>query len=92
MKQFSYRHQKEAELMEHMDEAAKQNGSLSEEELFSFADFNQAEAEKTGYSNYSYWSSTMRAFLKNKVAVVSADPACGIAGIYLYTAHAAKPV
>ena len=56
--------------MEHMDEAEKQKSSLSEEELFSFAEFNQAEVEKTGYSNYSYWRSTLHAFLKNKGAVV----------------------
>lgn len=42
----------------------------TDEELFSFAGFNEAEVERTGYSNYSYWSSTFRAFLKNKGAVV----------------------
>ncbi|ADL03265.1 ABC transporter permease [Lacrimispora saccharolytica] len=60
MKQFSYRHTKEAEFMENMEEA----------ELFSFAGFSQEEAEKTGYSNYSYWYSTFRAFLKNRGAFV----------------------
>ncbi len=60
MKQFSYRHTKEAEFMESMEEG----------ELFSFAGFNEREAEKTGYSNYSYWYSTFRAFLKNRGAFV----------------------
>ncbi|WP_349946377.1 ABC transporter permease [Lacrimispora sp. BS-2] len=60
MKQFSYRHTKEAEFMETMEEGA----------LFSFAGFNEREAEKTGYSNYSYWYSTFRAFLKNRGAFV----------------------
>lgn len=60
MKQFSYRHTKEAEFMESMEEG----------ELFSFAGFNEMEAEKTGYSNYSYWYSTFRAFLKNRGAFV----------------------
>lgn len=60
MKQFSYRHTKEAEFME----------SMEERELFSFAGFNEREAEKTGYSNYSYWYSTFRAFLKNRGAFV----------------------
>ncbi|WP_312431997.1 ABC transporter permease [Lacrimispora sp.] len=60
MKQFSYRHTKEAEFMENMEES----------ELFSFAGFNQEEVEKTGYSNYSYWYSTFRAFLKNRGAFV----------------------
>ncbi len=59
MKQFSYRHTKEAQIMEHMEEA----------ELFSFAEFKKEEAEKTGYSNYSYWNSTVQAFLKNRGAV-----------------------
>ncbi|MDR1547624.1 MAG: ABC transporter permease [Hungatella sp.] len=60
MKQFSYRHTKEAEFMETMEERS----------LFSFAGFNEREAEKTGYSNYSYWYSTFRAFLKNRGAFV----------------------
>lgn len=60
MKQFSYRHSKEAELMENMEEA----------DLFSFAGFNESEVEKTGYSNYSYWNSTLHAFLKNRGAFV----------------------
>ncbi len=29
------------------------------------------EAERTGYSNYSYWGSTVRMFFKNKVAVAN---------------------
>lgn len=42
---------------------------LSEEELFTFAEYNSEEAERTGYSNYSYWKATLQVFLKNKVAV-----------------------
>lgn len=38
--------------------------------LFEFADYDASNAEKTGYSNYSYWQSTFQAFLKNKVASV----------------------
>ena len=60
MKQFSYRHTKEAELMDSMERAAK-GAPQTDEELFSFAGFNEAEVERTGYSNYSYWSSTFRA-------------------------------
>ena len=68
MKQFSYRHPKEAELMDSLEKTAK--GAVSEEELFTFAEFNEAEVERTGYSNYSYWSSTFLAFLKNRGAVI----------------------
>ncbi len=60
MKQFSYRHTKEAEFMDNMEEA----------ELFSFQEFNEMEVEKTGYSNYSYWNSTLHAFLKNRGAFI----------------------
>ena len=41
---------------------------LSDQELFSFAPFDEEEAEQTGASNYSYWRSTLHAFSKNKVA------------------------
>ena len=69
MKQFSYRHTKEAELMDSVEAASKNASSMSEDELFSFAEFNAEDVERTGYSNYSYWSSTFHAFLKNKGAV-----------------------
>lgn len=36
--------------------------------MFEFADYDESMAEKTGYSNYSYWQSTFKVFLKNKVA------------------------
>lgn len=42
---------------------------LTDEELFSFAEFDPAMAERGGYSNYSYWGATIRAFFKNKMAV-----------------------
>lgn len=37
--------------------------------LFEFARFNKTSANKTGYSNYSYWGSTFKVFAKNKVAI-----------------------
>ena len=42
---------------------------INEDELFVLADYDEMAAEKTGYSNYSYWRSTLQVFLKNKVAV-----------------------
>lgn len=69
MKQFSYRHTKEAELMDSMEAASKKASYMSEDELFSFVEFNAEDVERTGYSNYSYWRSTFQAFLKNKTAV-----------------------
>ena len=42
---------------------------LPEEELFTEASTDSTDAERGGYSNYSYWKATLRAFFKNKVAV-----------------------
>ncbi len=43
--------------------------TINEDELFVLADYDESAAEKSGYSNYSYWQSTIRVFLKNKLAV-----------------------
>ena len=40
-----------------------------DKDLFGLAIVDESEAERTGYSNYSYWGSTVRMFFKNKVAV-----------------------
>ena len=42
---------------------------MTEAQLFSFAEFHAEDAERGGYSNYSYWRSTLRAFFRNKTAV-----------------------
>ena len=39
------------------------------DELFERAEYDAAAGEKGGYSNYSYWGSTLRAFRKNKTAM-----------------------
>ena len=64
---FSYRRQKEEQLTDRLNDQLQHE--LSEEELFSFAAFNPENAERGGYSNYSYWGSTLRAFFQNKSAV-----------------------
>lgn len=38
------------------------------ENLFEFAEFDESEAQRAGYSNYSYWRSTWQVFIKNRVA------------------------
>ncbi|MDW7662063.1 MAG: ABC transporter permease [Bacillota bacterium] len=38
--------------------------------LFEFANVENDKSEIAGYSNYSYWRSTVQVFLKNKTAVV----------------------
>lgn len=67
-----YRDQKTDTLGGHLNEQLKQAVSASaqsDEELFSFAGYDAGEAERGGYSNYSYWGASFRAFLHNKVAV-----------------------
>ena len=44
--------------------------SLSEQQLFSVAPFDEEEVERTGSSDYSYWRSTLRAFRHNWVAML----------------------
>lgn len=41
-------------------------------ELFRFVEYSHDNAERTGYSNYSYWRSVFQNFLKKKSAVVMA--------------------
>lgn len=41
----------------------------SEKELFSVIPYHQEEAEKIAYSEYSYWGSVLKNFLKNKAAL-----------------------
>ena len=40
-----------------------------DDELFYLVDYSPEEAERIGYSNYSYWGSVFKSFLKNKAAV-----------------------
>ena len=68
---FSFRRQKEEMLADQLNEHLKNvlEPEMSEEKLFSFAEFDPENAERGGYSNYSYWGSTLRAFFQNKTAV-----------------------
>ncbi|HHY34262.1 MAG TPA: ABC transporter permease [Firmicutes bacterium] len=43
--------------------------AIEEKELFTFAQYDAEAAERTGYSDYSYWRSTIRVFLRNKTAI-----------------------
>ena len=45
---------------------------MPEKQLFQVAEYRAQEAERTGYSNYSYWKSVWANFIKKKVAVVMA--------------------
>ena len=50
-------------------EDAQHEKPLDEDSLFTLAQYDEEAAERGGYSNYSYWGSTLRVFLKNRVAV-----------------------
>ncbi|MBP3728736.1 MAG: ABC transporter permease [Lachnospiraceae bacterium] len=55
-------------LESNIGEKIKQYGG--EAELFSPAVYDSTSAEMGGYSNYSYWRSTVKAFLKKKSALI----------------------
>ena len=51
-------------------EYPKARSRMPERQLFEFAEYRAQDAERIGYSNYSYWKSVGQTFLKNKAAVV----------------------
>ncbi len=52
----------------HRETTPEEAAALSPD-LFQPSPYSEQAAERTGYSNYSYWGSTLRMFLKNKAAV-----------------------
>jgi len=68
---FSYRRRMEEDLSDKLTAHLQDqlDPDMSEEEKFSFAGFDPENAERGGYSDYSYWGSTLRAFFQNKMAV-----------------------
>ncbi len=42
--------------------------TVDDARLFELAERDAEAAERTGYSNYSYWRSTLRVFMKNRIA------------------------
>ena len=50
-------------------EYPKSRSTMPEKQLFEFAEYKARDAEKIGYSNYSYWKSVWANFLKKKSAV-----------------------
>ncbi|MBQ9211389.1 MAG: ABC transporter permease [Clostridia bacterium] len=55
---------------------------MPEKQLFEFAEYHAQDAEKIGYSNYSYWKSVWQNFLKNKPAVIMA---CVFVLLFIFT-------
>ena len=50
--------------------------AADEKELFAFAEYHPEDAEKTGFSGYSYWRSTLRVFTRNKMAMFLLGVCC----------------
>ena len=81
----AYRTQKEKQLADSLTQETQRQATaqtMAEEELFSFAEYDPGKAEKTGYSDYSYWKSTFAVFLRNKTAVFLL---CLMAALLLFT-------
>ncbi len=51
-------------------EYPKSRNTMPEKQLFEFAEYKAQEAEKIGYSNYSYWKSVWANFIKNRPALI----------------------
>lgn len=43
---------------------------MPEKQLFEYAEYRSQDAERIGYSEYSYWKSVWQNFLKNKPAII----------------------
>lgn len=50
-------------------DSMEKNLSEISQDLFTFAEYDEKAAELTGYSNYSYWTSTWNVFMKNRIAM-----------------------
>ena len=82
---FSIKDSKSAKLEKALSEQLQNElnqPEINEDELFVLADYDASAGEKSGYSNYSYWQSTIRVFLKNKVAVFLL---CVLVALLLFT-------
>ena len=64
---------------------------LSDKELFSFAGFDASEAERGGYSNYSYWRATLRVFFQKPHRGVFPHRHGFDASVHLHPAASARP-
>ena len=66
-----YRRQMEESLGDKLNQQLEADLTAKEnmDDLFTFAEFNPEDAERIGYSDYSYWGSTLRAFFQNRMAV-----------------------
>ena len=78
------------ELREQDDLTPEQVQSLSPSS-FQKVSFNKAGAERTGFSNYSYWGSTLRMFME-QIRCLSSDSLDLHCGLYLHPAPPSRAV
>ena len=64
---FRFKDHKTQQLSQSVGEVLSRN--YSEREFFEFAPYDPTAGERGGYSNYSYWGSTLRSFAQNKAAM-----------------------
>lgn len=62
--------EQDAVILRYSTEELEAVTGASEAELFSFVEYQPEEAERVGHSEYSYWRSVWKSFLKKKSAVV----------------------
>ena len=60
---------KSAPVEARMSDSLRERMQAAAKAPFTFAQYHPGEGEMIGYSDYSYWGSTFRAFLKNRVAL-----------------------
>lgn len=89
---FFLKNTKSKQLEDALDRSQRQGpaaawAGLPEEELFTPAGFRAEEAEATASSNYSYWGSTLRSFLKNKFAVALLIALVAVVGFAFLQPH-----
>ena len=60
---------KSAPVEARMSDSLRERMQAAAKAPFAFAQYHPGEGEMIGYSDYSYWGSTFRAFLKNRVAL-----------------------
>ena len=66
---FRFKDYKLQKMQKAFNDAEQTDPASVADDLFDFADHDLLDAERIGYSNYSYWRSTFQVFFKKKVSV-----------------------
>ncbi len=66
---FRFKDYKLQKMQKAFNDAEQTDPASVADDLFDFADHDLLDAERIGYSNYSYWRSTFQVFFRKKVSV-----------------------